>query len=141
VIGCIINVSEVINIVQSFDFILNNDTVANAKQIVCLKKPKLEYYIKNTGINGNNLVTFQSHDTSPQIRKIIIAGYRRMTSQQKLKRVTELTQAVQQLALARIRKQYGECSEREQQLRLASLWLDRDTMIRVFDWDPEVKGY
>lgn len=86
-------------------------------------------------------MTVHVHDTSPNIQKILITGYRRMSPQQKLKRVSELTIAVQQLALARIRKQYGALSEREQQLRLAALWLDRDTMIRVFHWDPKVEGY
>jgi hypothetical protein len=80
-------------------------------------------------------------DTSPHIQEILTAGYRRMSPQQKLKRVNELTKAVQQLALARIREQYGMVSEREQRLRLASLWLDRKTMIRVFNWDPSVEGY
>jgi hypothetical protein len=83
----------------------------------------------------------QVNDTSPRIQNILIAGYRRMSPQQKFKRVSELTKAVQQLALARIRKQYGMLSEREQHLRLASLWLDRDTMIRVFQWDPQEEGY
>ena len=83
----------------------------------------------------------QVNDTPPHIEEILIAGYRRMSPQEKLKRVSELTQAVQQLALARIRKQYGDRPERELRLRLASLWLDRDTMIRVFDWDPQVEGY
>jgi hypothetical protein len=63
-----------------------------------------------------------------------------MIPQQKLKQVSELTLAVQQLALTRIRKQYHNCSEREQRLRLASLWLDRETMIKVFQWDPEKEG-
>lgn len=83
----------------------------------------------------------QAQDTPSDIQKIIIEGYRRMSPQQKLKRVSELTKAVQQLALARIRKQYGTLSKREQHLRLASLWLDRDMMIRVFHWDPQVEGY
>ena len=26
-------------------------------------------------------------------------------------------------------------------LRLAALWLDRETMIKVYDWDPDKKGY
>jgi len=82
-----------------------------------------------------------ARDTSSQIQEILIEGYRRMSPQEKLKRVTELTMAVQQLALARILQQYGPCSEREQRLRLAALWLDRETMIRVFNWDPEVEGY
>ncbi len=85
--------------------------------------------------------TFKNLDTPLSIQKILIAGYRKMTPQQKLQRVNELTKAVQQLALARIRKQYGEISEREQQLRLAALWLPRETMIRVFRWDPEQYGY
>jgi hypothetical protein len=64
-----------------------------------------------------------------------------MTPAEKMKRVNELTKAVQQLALIRMRQQYGDIPEREQRLRLASLWLDRETMIRVFDWDPDVMGY
>ncbi len=64
-----------------------------------------------------------------------------MTPQQKMQRVSELTKAVQQFALARIRKQYGNISEQEQRLRLAALWLDRKTMIRVFNWDPQKEGY
>jgi hypothetical protein len=80
-------------------------------------------------------------DTPAKIQGMLIAGYRKMSAQQKLERVSELTKAVQQLALARIRKQYGEIPEREQQLRLAALWLDRDTMVRVFQWDPRREGY
>ena len=81
------------------------------------------------------------HDTPAHIQRMLIAGYRNMTPQQKFQRVSELTKAIQQLALARIRKQYGEISEREQKLRLAALWLNRETMIRVFDWDPHEAGY
>ena len=81
------------------------------------------------------------NDTPPEIRKILIEGYHQMTPQQKMQRVSEMTKAIQQLALARIRKQYGDIPEREARLRLASLWLDRETMIRVFDWDPYKEGY
>jgi hypothetical protein len=80
-------------------------------------------------------------DTHPSIYKIMIDGYRNMTPQQKLRCVDEMTKAVQQLALARIRKQYGHIPEREQRLRLASLWLQRETMLKVFNWDPWKEGY
>ena len=80
-------------------------------------------------------------DTHPSIYKIMIDGYRNMTPQQKLRCVGEMTKAVQELALARIRKQYGDISEREQRLRLASLWLKRETMVKVFNWDPWKEGY
>ena len=84
---------------------------------------------------------YEVHDTPPHIQKILIEGYRNMTPQQKFQRVSELNKAIQQFALARIRKQYGEISEREQRLRLAALWLNRQTMIRVFGWDPQKAGY
>lgn len=91
--------------------------------------------------NMGTTATPKTSDTPPYIRDILTAGYRRMSPQNKLKRVSELTKAVQQLALARIRQQYGELSEQEQRLRLAALWLDRETMIQVFNWDPSVEGY
>jgi N-glycosylase/DNA lyase len=72
------------------------------------------------------------HDSPSDIENILIEGYRKMTPQQKMQRVSELNKAVQQLALARIQRQYGDISEREKKLRLASLWLDRETMIRDF---------
>jgi len=81
------------------------------------------------------------HDSPSDIENILIEGYRKMTPQQKMQRVSELNKAVQQLALARIQRQYGDISEREKKLRLASLWLDRETMLRVFNWDPNEKGY
>ena len=83
----------------------------------------------------------QLTDTPPQIQKELIQGYRKMTPRQKMRRVNELNRTVQQLALLRIRKQYGDISEREQMLRLAALWLDRETMTKVFDWDPDKEGY
>jgi hypothetical protein len=97
-------------------------------------KEKIDDNMKGTAIP-------QLSDTPPHIWEILIEGYRRMPPQQKLKRVSELTKAVQQLALARICRQYGGISEEEQRLRLASLWLDRETMIKVFNWDPVVEGY
>lgn len=80
-------------------------------------------------------------DTHPAIQKMVIEGYRKMTPQQKMRRVSELNKSIQQLALARIRKQYGDISEREQQLRLASLWLDQELMQKVFGWNPQQEGY
>ncbi|MCK5717055.1 MAG: hypothetical protein KAH77_06145 [Thiomargarita sp.] len=81
------------------------------------------------------------NDTHPKIQEMLIEGYRRMTPGQKMQCVVELNHAVQQLALSRIVKQYGPISEYEQRLRLAALWLDRETMIRVFKWDPVKEGY
>ena len=70
----------------------------------------------------------------------MLQGYRAMTFAQKFERVQQLNEMVLQLAAARIQKRYGAMSDRELRLRLASLWLDRKTMIRAFDWDPDVHG-
>ncbi|MFC1852587.1 hypothetical protein ACFL27_20510 [candidate division CSSED10-310 bacterium] len=80
-------------------------------------------------------------DTPLKVHKMLIEGYRKMSPQQKLQQVNELTKTVQQFACARIRTKYGELSESELRLRLASLWLDREVMTKVFHWDPQEKGY
>lgn len=80
-------------------------------------------------------------DTAPEVQAMQIEACRRMTPAEKLARVMDLNRAVESLALARIRKQYGpHLSEREERLRLASLYLSRETMIEVFGWDPDVHG-
>lgn len=81
-------------------------------------------------------------DTPAEVEEGLLAGYRRMTPAEKLRRVVELNRTSQAMAAARLRAEYGpELSERELLLRLAALRLDRDTMVEVFGWDPEVEGY
>ncbi len=83
-----------------------------------------------------------SLDTHPEVEELMLDAYRRMTPAEKLKRVVALGRAAQAMAAARIRAEYGpDLPERELRLRLASLRLDRRTMVEVFDWDPEEKGY
>lgn len=81
-----------------------------------------------------------SRDTSDAAQKVLIEGYRRMSAAEKLERVRQMTQGVQQMALVRLRKSYPTASDRELQLRLASLWLTREQMRAAFDWDPDVEG-
>lgn len=82
------------------------------------------------------------YDTAAAAERVLIDGYRRMNPSDKLRCVVALNRALDQLARARIRKQYGEqLSPRELRLRLAALRLDRDVMVMVFGWDPEVHGY
>lgn len=85
--------------------------------------------------------TSAAEDTPPEVRAMMIEGYRRMSPADKLQRVVDLNRAVESLARARIREQYGpDLSVREEDLRIASLYLDRETMIRAFGWDPESEG-
>jgi hypothetical protein len=79
-------------------------------------------------------------DTSPEAERVLVDGYRRMSPEQKLAIVDDLTRATKQLAAARIRRQYPNATDREVLLRVASLTLGRDLMIRAFGWDPEREG-
>jgi hypothetical protein len=84
----------------------------------------------------------QSPDTPAEIEQRLVEEYRRMSPGQRLMMAMDMNRAVQQMAAARIRAQYGPgLSERELRLRLASLWIDRDTMMRAFGWDPAAEGY
>jgi hypothetical protein len=80
-------------------------------------------------------------DTSPEARQFLIEGYRRMTPTQKLQRVESLNRALVILQKARIRADYGDISDEEMRMRLGALRLGRETMIKVFGWDPEAKGW
>ncbi len=80
-------------------------------------------------------------DTDARAEEILVQACREMTPTEKLRRVMELNAAAYGLAQARIRAWYGDLSAHEMNLRLAALRLDRATMIRLFGWDPEEKGY
>lgn len=80
-------------------------------------------------------------DTAPEVQRLLVEGYRRMSPAQKLQRMVALTHGVQQMSLARIRVQHPDADERELKLRLASLWLPADLMRNAFGWDPAVQGY
>ena len=53
-------------------------------------------------------------DTSPDMERVLIELYRRMPNWQKLRQVSELTRAVQELALCDIRRRHPHADEREQ---------------------------
>jgi hypothetical protein len=82
-----------------------------------------------------------SRDTRPEVGAILLDGYRRMTPPQKLRQVMDLSAASRQMAESRIRGQYPHASATEVKLRLASLVLGRETMVRVFSWDPDKEGW
>lgn len=86
-------------------------------------------------------MTTQSRDTTPDAERIQLEAWRRMTPAQKLRVVSELVRASEELARAGIRARHPDADDREVELRLAALRLDRSTMIRLFGWDPEIRGY
>jgi hypothetical protein len=82
-----------------------------------------------------------SSDTDPDVERALIEESRRMTPTEKLARARELNRAVEQRHRDRIRAQYGDIPEEEMRLRLGSLRLGRETMVKVFGWDPDEMGW
>lgn len=81
-------------------------------------------------------------DTPPEVEERVIEGYRAMSPAQRLGRVVSLNRALEALAAARVTSRHGPgLSPRELRLRLGSLRISRQEMIRAFDWDPVERGY
>ncbi|MGH9840927.1 MAG: hypothetical protein ACREEM_19305 [Blastocatellia bacterium] len=80
-------------------------------------------------------------DISPEVEKIIIEGYRKMSAAQKLRIMQDLIRSAQLLALSDIQRRHPNAGRRELQLRLASRWIEPELMRKAFGWDPDVEGY
>ena len=80
-------------------------------------------------------------DTSPEAEEFLIQRLRELPTFRKARMVVELTTACRELARAGVRRRHPEADPTEVRLRVAALWIDRDTMIQAFGWDPEVHGY
>lgn len=79
-------------------------------------------------------------DTSPEVARMMVEIWRRATYEQKLQKVLSIGRSVNELARSYLRTQYPDATPREIELRLAARNLDRETMIKVFGWDPQVHG-
>jgi hypothetical protein len=76
-----------------------------------------------------------SLDTSPEIERLQIEGWRQMSTEEKAAIVSGLTKAVYELASAGIRQRHPEAAPREQFLRLAIITLGPDLARRAY---PEI---
>jgi len=79
-------------------------------------------------------------DTPPAVEQMMRDHWRRATPAQKLERMLAMGHTVNELARADLRMRYPEATPREIELRLRSRSLDRETMLRVFGWDPDLQG-
>lgn len=75
-----------------------------------------------------------STDTSPAAAAVQIELYRRMSYEQKARRVTDLTASACHLTLAGLRQRHPGANEQELLLRLAVLRLGPETVARVYGW-------
>jgi hypothetical protein len=79
-------------------------------------------------------------DTPPAVDALMFELWRRASPEQKLQKVFGIGRMVNDLVRGELRNRYPDATPREIELRLASRNLDRETMIRVFDWDPDLHG-
>lgn len=83
----------------------------------------------------------QSRDTSPEVERMQIEAWRKMTPAEKFAWMAAMTRRLQELQLAEIRRRHPDAGEWELKMRLASRRLDPELMRRAFGWDPDVEGY
>ena len=76
-------------------------------------------------------------DTDPRALEVFLECQRRMTASDKVQGIFQLTRMVFETAAAEVRRQHPGIDGREAFLRTAARHLDRETMIRVYGWDPE----
>jgi hypothetical protein len=72
-------------------------------------------------------------DTSPEALEVFIELHRKMTPGQRVAHMAEFMEGLQRSS---VRSMYPDADEREVFLRVAARRLDRETMIKVYGWDP-----
>ena len=76
-------------------------------------------------------------DTDPEALQVFIELHRKMTPGQHLAQIFELVEFGEGLQRSSVKAMYPDADEREVFLRVAARRLDRETMIKVYGWDPE----
>ena len=80
-------------------------------------------------------------DTDPETERLLIELSRDTPIWKQFRQVGALNRMTRAFAMAGIRQRYPEATEEEVQRRLAAVLFDRETVIKVFGWDPEIEGY
>jgi hypothetical protein len=80
-------------------------------------------------------------DTDPEVERKLIELTRAMPDWKKIEQVFSLIETTRALSMVGLRERYPQASEEELKKRLAALVLDRETVIKVYGWDPEIEGY
>ncbi|MCP5112138.1 MAG: hypothetical protein GY953_15015 [bacterium] len=76
-------------------------------------------------------------DTDEKAFQKLIELNREMKPGEKLAQTLQLTEMMMRISEDNVRSLYPDASQREVFLRAAARRLDRETMIRVYHWDPE----
>jgi hypothetical protein len=80
-------------------------------------------------------------DTSADAERVLIELARATPVWRKFEQVAQTTETCRAFAMAGLRTRYPDATHDELHRRLAALVLDRETVIRVYGWDPKIEGY
>ena len=75
-------------------------------------------------------------DTDPRALEVFLDLQRRRTPSEKLRQVFEMTDLILEAARAGERARHPDAGEHEISMRAAARRFDRETMIKVWGWDP-----
>jgi hypothetical protein len=76
-------------------------------------------------------------DTEPSVNEVLFAARRSLPPGDKVRQVFELTELLLRLSEAGVRRMYPDADDREVFLRAAARRLGRETVARVYGWNPE----
>jgi len=80
-------------------------------------------------------------DTDSEAERMLIELARVMPAWRKCEQIESAIRTGRELAMAGLRDRYPQAGKNELRSRLAALVLDRDIVMQVYGWDPEVEGY
>jgi hypothetical protein len=75
-------------------------------------------------------------DTTEEAFRVLVGLNRKLTPGEKIARALDLSAMMMRLSEESVRRQYPHAGEREVFLRAAARRLDRETMVRMYGWDP-----
>jgi hypothetical protein len=76
-------------------------------------------------------------DTDPRALEVFLDLQRKMPVSEKLQTMFGLIEMLRNMSEADVRRMYPKADDREIFLRTAARSLDRETMIRVYGWNPQ----
>ena len=76
-------------------------------------------------------------DTTPEAWELFIQAHRRLTPAERLQRAFQLSNDLRARIHSAFRRLHPNASEYEIRVRAGAQYIDRETMIRIFGWDPE----
>jgi predicted RNA-binding Zn ribbon-like protein len=91
-------------------------------------------------LEWNSMPSERLSDTDPRAAEVLLALHRRMSPSEKVQAVFALNDMLMRLSEAGVRQVHPAADQREVFLRAAARRLGRETVTRVYGWDPGPNG-